>query len=177
MENQEHRHTDSTWSEDFSHKLTKQRVRAKDYLATQRKRFEQIEVRMTNQIDRIEEQLAIVHVQSNQDASQIQQETGRLQTRATRLDEQDARLARLQQELDQRQNELDLLGPDGEQASLEQKNVEAYRKQLETDKATVDQPTLPSAGNSPLAAYLSETAGSPLPCSAPLRVLYCVWLN
>lgn len=47
----------------------------------------------------------------------------------------------------------------------------------QTDKATVDQPTLPSAGNSPLAAYLSETTGSPPPCSAPLRVLYCVWLN
>ena len=45
------------------------------------------------------------------------------------------------------------------------------------DKATVDQPNLPSPANPPLAAYLSETTGSPLPSSAPLRVLYCVWLN
>jgi hypothetical protein len=47
----------------------------------------------------------------------------------------------------------------------------------QTDKATVDQPNLPSPANLPLAAYLSETTGSPLPSSAPLRVLYCVWLN
>ena len=31
--------------------------------------------------------------------------------------------------------------------------------------------------NPPLAAYLWETTGHPLPCSVPLRVLYGVWLN
>ena len=50
-------------------------------------------------------------------------------------------------------------------------------RDTQTDKAPGNLPNFLPPANPPLAACLWDTTGRPLPCSAPLRVLYCVWLN
>ena len=94
------------WYEDIARTIHDQRTRARQYLTDQKKRVQQIEQRLTDQIDRIADQLAIVHTQAEQNTTEASEEAARLIDRAAELDAHDEHLAQLQQELDDRRVEL-----------------------------------------------------------------------
>ena len=131
MEDQPLKTADSTWSDDIARTLDEQRQRARTYVATQRERFEKIEGRLTDQVDRIAEQVALARIQYDDSLEHAKQEAGGLQLRAAELDAQDALLADLQRELNQRQNESADLTDQYWAITEEQQALKEQREQVQ----------------------------------------------